>query len=74
MVAEQIAPRGHAMAKKFSLDDTADFQTNLRMFALQLGQLDPILGPELIKTLGTGDDRDASLDALLMAISKEEGK
>ena len=62
------------MAKSFSLDDAADFQANLDEYAQRLTQLDPVLGPELAKTLKGDADRDATLDALLVALEKGQAK
>jgi hypothetical protein len=62
------------MAKKFALDDAADFDSNLGAYAATLKALDPELSPALTKQLKGKLDRGETLDALLAAITVQVPK
>ena len=62
------------MAKKFALDDAADFDANLNAFSGALTAIDAELAAALAQNVKGKLERGATLDALLAAIAKPAAK
>lgn len=62
------------MPKKFSLNDAADFDSNIDAFGAALKDLDTELGPALAQKLKGTLERGDTLDALMAAIATPAAK
>jgi hypothetical protein len=62
------------MPTKFALNDTVEFDSNIKTYGAVLAELDAKLGPALAQKLKGDLDRGETLDALLAALAPSANK